>query len=162
MLQPMHSRMSSGRPSSILRGRYGSAMEGRAAPMKSRMPWRIMRTMVSGEVKRPTPTTGLEVRAFRPRTHCSSWASALKRDVTLSSSQVPGTKSHRSGISPSSPITSSISARSMPSRYMVSSTVIRQATAARPATSSTASSSSSRSSRIRLRRLPPYSSLRWL
>ncbi len=35
MLQPMHSRMSSMRPSSILFGRNGSAIEGRAAPMKS-------------------------------------------------------------------------------------------------------------------------------
>ena len=35
MLQPMHSRMSSVRPSSILLGRKGSAMEGRAAPMRS-------------------------------------------------------------------------------------------------------------------------------
>ena len=38
MLQPMHSRMSSMRPSSIFFGRKGSAMEGRAAPMKSMMP----------------------------------------------------------------------------------------------------------------------------
>jgi hypothetical protein len=29
--------------------------------MKSRMPRRIWATMLSGEVKRPTPTTGLEV-----------------------------------------------------------------------------------------------------
>ena len=59
MLQPMHSRMSSMRPSSIFFGRKGSAIEGRAAPMKSSMPRLICETMVSGEVKRPTPTTGL-------------------------------------------------------------------------------------------------------
>ena len=41
MLQPMHSRMSSSRPSSILRGRNGSAIEGRAAPMKSSTPLRM-------------------------------------------------------------------------------------------------------------------------
>jgi hypothetical protein len=61
MLQPMHSRMSSGRPSSIFLGRKGSAIEGRAAPIMSRMPRFTWETMVSGEVKRPTPTTGLLV-----------------------------------------------------------------------------------------------------
>lgn len=50
MLQPMHSRISSIRPSSIFLGRKGSAMEGRAAPMKSTMPSRTSRTMASGEV----------------------------------------------------------------------------------------------------------------
>ena len=59
MLQPMHSRMSSKRPSSIFTGRNGSAIDGRAAPTKSSTPSRIIRTIVSGEVKRPTPTTGL-------------------------------------------------------------------------------------------------------
>ena len=38
MLQPMHSRMSSTRPSSIFFGRNGSAIEGRAAPIRSMMP----------------------------------------------------------------------------------------------------------------------------
>ena len=61
MLQPMHSRISSSRPSRIFFGRNGSAIDGRAPPMKSRMPRRICETMVSGEVKRPTPTTGLLV-----------------------------------------------------------------------------------------------------
>ena len=37
MLHPMHSRMSSSRPSSILRGRNGSAIDGRAAPIRSRI-----------------------------------------------------------------------------------------------------------------------------
>ena len=64
MLQPMHSRMSSIRPSSILRGRNGSAIDGRAAPMKSSTPRRICATIVSGEVKRPTPTTGWRVTVF--------------------------------------------------------------------------------------------------
>ena len=38
MLQPMHSRIVSSLPSRILFGRNGSAIEGRAAPMRSRMP----------------------------------------------------------------------------------------------------------------------------
>ena len=59
MLQPMHSRMSSSRPSSIFLGRNGSAIDGRAAPIRSSTPSRIIRTIVSGEVNRPTPTTGL-------------------------------------------------------------------------------------------------------
>ena len=50
MLQPMHSRMSSTRPCSIFCGRNGSAMLGRAAPMKSVMPWLTSRTIVSGDV----------------------------------------------------------------------------------------------------------------
>ena len=40
MLQPMHSRMSSSRPSSIFCGRKGSAIEGRAAPIRSSTPRR--------------------------------------------------------------------------------------------------------------------------
>jgi hypothetical protein len=68
MLQPMHSRMSSQRPSSILTGRNGSAIEGRAEPIRSSTPSVIMRTIVSADVNRPTPTTGLVVSAFSPRT----------------------------------------------------------------------------------------------
>ena len=37
MLQPMHSRMSSRRPSSIFLGRKGSAIEGRAALFRAEM-----------------------------------------------------------------------------------------------------------------------------
>ena len=61
-LQPMHSRMSSSRPSSIFFGRNGSAIEGRAAPMMSSWP-RVdrPRPSVSGLVKRPTPTIGFFV-----------------------------------------------------------------------------------------------------
>ena len=68
MLQPMHSRMSSSRPSSIFFGRNGSAIEGRAAPIRSRMPRRTCDTIVSGEVKRPTPTTGFVVSFLMPAT----------------------------------------------------------------------------------------------
>ena len=60
-LQPMHSRMSSGWPSSIFLGRNGSEIEGRAAPMMSNWPELMIATMVSGFVIRPTPTTGLFV-----------------------------------------------------------------------------------------------------
>ena len=54
MLQPMHSRMSSNRPSSIFLGRNGSAIEGRAAPMMSHCPELIASSMTSGSVNRPT------------------------------------------------------------------------------------------------------------
>ncbi len=64
MLQPMHSRMSSSRPSSIFCGRKGSAIDGRAPPIRSSTPRRTIPTIVSGEVKRPTPTTGLSVTDF--------------------------------------------------------------------------------------------------
>ena len=61
MLQPMHSRISSMRPSRILLGRNGSAIEGRAAPIRSTIPLRTIDSIRSGEVSRPTPTTGLPV-----------------------------------------------------------------------------------------------------
>ncbi len=64
MLQPMHSRMSSSRPSSIFTGRNGSAIDGRAAPIRSITPSRISRTIVSGEVSQPMPTTGFDVSCF--------------------------------------------------------------------------------------------------
>jgi hypothetical protein len=47
-----------GRPSAILFGRKGSAIEGRAAPIRSTMPRFTWDSMVSGDVKRPTLTTG--------------------------------------------------------------------------------------------------------
>ena len=97
MLQPMHSRMSSSRPASILAGRNGSAIDGLAAPIMSRMPARTWRTMVSGEVNLPTPTTGLADSFFRPAISGSRSASAAKRDVAESSSQLPRTRSHTSG-----------------------------------------------------------------
>ena len=64
MLQPMHSRMSSKRPSLIFTGRNGSEMEGRAAPTKSSHPFLTCLSMLSGDVNRPTPTTGLSVIFF--------------------------------------------------------------------------------------------------
>ena len=85
MLQPMHSRISS--LAALARsccGRKGSAIEGRAAPMKSRMPRLICDTIVSGEVKRPTPTTGLLV-SFLTKSITGSWLpSAVKREAEQS------------------------------------------------------------------------------
>ena len=154
-LQPMHSRIVCSRFVRIFSGRNGSAIDGRAAPTRSRTPSRTCRTMRSGDVNRPTPTTGLVVSALRPRTASSCSPSGPNRDVFESSSHAPTTKSHRSGSSPSAPTTSSISARPSPPGPASSSTVSRQATAARPAASSTVSSSTSRSSRIRFCGLPP-------
>ena len=57
MLHPMHSRISSVRPSSILVGMYGSAIDGRAAPMMSRWPIDCLDHIV-GLVNRPFETTG--------------------------------------------------------------------------------------------------------
>ena len=56
-------------------------MEGRAAPIKSRMPCLTCRTIKSGEVKRPTPTTGFDVSCLIPRIKSSCAASGLKREV---------------------------------------------------------------------------------
>ena len=71
ILQPIHSRISSIFPSSIFFGKKGSAIEGRAAPIISMIPRRIIDTIVSGEVKRPTPTTGLVVNDFTNLIYCS-------------------------------------------------------------------------------------------
>ena len=79
-LQPMHSRIWSTRPSAIFDGRNGSAIDGRAAPMKSHWPPRIASAIRSGSVKRPTLTTGLEVTDFATRLYSASWLVAKKRD----------------------------------------------------------------------------------
>ncbi len=162
-LQPMHSRMSSCRPSSILRGRKGSAIEGRAAPMKSSVPLVIMVAMVSGEVKRPTPTTGLPVTFLTNRTYSCWYPSWLKRAVWPSRSNGERLTSHRSGSSASISTTSSASSREPgpPSPTKVP-TPIRMATAQVSPTASLVSSTSSRRRRARFSRLPPYSSVRWL
>ena len=47
--------------SKIFLGKKGSAIEGLAPPIKSNCPDLTSETIVSGEVNRPTPTTGLEV-----------------------------------------------------------------------------------------------------
>ena len=84
MLQPMHSRISSSRPSSILRGRNGSAIDGRAAPIRSHAPLRMIAAIRSGSVSRPTPTIGLAVAS--PHTaRCSRAASPPRRTGTARS-----------------------------------------------------------------------------
>src|SRR5262245_65366275 len=80
MLHPMHSRISSGRPSLILFGRKGSAIEGRAAPMKSTRPRFTIDTIVSGEVSRPTDTTGLHDTLRTCSSHGSIQFSCAKRE----------------------------------------------------------------------------------
>ena len=62
MLQPMHSRISSSRPASIFFGRNGSAIEAGGADHRGCRA--DLDTMASGEVKRPTPTTGFVVSFF--------------------------------------------------------------------------------------------------
>ena len=57
ILQPIHSRIASNCPDLIFFGKKGSAIEGRAAPIKSTMPRLTSDTIISGEVKRPTADT---------------------------------------------------------------------------------------------------------
>ena len=71
-LQPMHSRTSPARPASTLAGRKGSAIDGRAAPIRSQAPLRRISAMRSGFVSRPTPTIGLAVDSRTCEVH-SSW-----------------------------------------------------------------------------------------
>ena len=80
MLHPMHSRISSSRPSSIFFGRNGSAIDGRAPPIRSSTPRLTIDTIVSGEVNRPTPTTGLSVTVFRKSTTFSWLPSGVNRE----------------------------------------------------------------------------------
>ena len=161
-LQPMHSRMSSGRPSSIFSGRNGSAMEGRAAPMKSSTPRLTIETMVSGLVNRPTPTTGLLVTCLTKATPGSCQPSLRKRDPSMSS-WPPTFTSQRSGTSASISTVARPSSAVIASSPYCSSTQSRTATAHfSPATSSRTSSSTSRSSRVRFSMPPPYSSMRRL
>ena len=61
ILHPMHSLILFGLLSIIFLGKKGSAIEGFAAPIKSNCPDLTRDTIGSGEVKRPTPTTGFEV-----------------------------------------------------------------------------------------------------
>ena len=69
MLQPMHSRMSSPAPLfDLLRQERVGDATGAAAPIMSSVPSRTIRTIVSGDVKRPTPTTGLVVNCLSPLT----------------------------------------------------------------------------------------------
>ena len=87
-LQPMHSRMSSKRPSSIFFGRNGSAIDGRAAPMMSHCPDVMASTITSGSVNRPTLTHGLVDTVLAIRVYSASWLVSKKRDEPASSPQL--------------------------------------------------------------------------
>ena len=161
MLQPMHSRISSSRPSSIFLGRNGSAIDGRAAPIRSKMPPRTCRTISSGEVKRPTPTTGRSVNGFTKLLIASCAPCSLNRADAVSMVQSADFTSHRSGTSASMATTSCASDGSdAPGTPSSSSVLKRTATAQRPPTAFLTSSRISRSRRTRLPRSPPYSSAR--
>ena len=71
-LQPMHSRMSSSRPSSIFFGRNGSDVDGRQVAMMSSLPSLIASAIRSGFVQRPTPRTGFFEIAFTAACHGSA------------------------------------------------------------------------------------------
>ena len=117
--------------------------------------------MVSGEVKRPTPTTGCAV-SFLTKSMTGSWLpSGAKREGAQSVGEESSFTSHRSGRSASSATTSCASegAASL-GRARSSSRLMRSATAHLPPTASCVTSSSSRTMRTRLRTLPPYASVR--
>ena len=167
-LQPMHSRMSSGCPSSIFLGRKGSEIDGRAAPMMSNWPDSMIRTIVSGLVIRPTPTTGLSVwsPALIWPVNGFSWFSSKKRDGPAfwpHSAMSPTVRSHRSTRwstystkrTPSSPTWIDAG----PNRW---STAKREAMAQSSPTASLTFSSVSLQNRARFSKLPPYSSVRLL
>ena len=76
-------------------------MLARAPPIRSSTPRRTCETMVSGDVKRPTPTTGRSVMRFT-KSMTGSWApSGLKRDAPQSVGLESILTSHRSGTSES-------------------------------------------------------------
>ena len=162
MLQPMHSRISSTRPSSIFLGRNGSAIEGRAQPIKSSKPVLICLTITSGLVKRPTPTTGLSVSSRMPRTSSCCAASSLNLDGPEQSSHSPWARSQRSGRSLCISIKSRTSALEKPRSPMDSSRLTRIVNAIVSPTASRISATTSRAKRERFSRLPPYSSVLWL
>ena len=156
MLQPMHSLISSSRPAFILLGRNGSAMPALAPPMRSRMPRLICDVMVSGEVKRPTPTTGLSVICLTKSIMLSCEPSGLKREALQSVGLESILTSQRSGASDNSETTSWAS----DSKWLLgfalnSSRLIRSATAQLSPTASRVASINSCTNRTRLATLPP-------
>ena len=117
---------------------------------------------VSGEVNRPTPTTGFVVTDLTNATCGSSCPCAANREVAESRDQSLRQTSHRSGASACDSMMSRSSAGSMMGRSVSCATAILTATAQRCPTASRVSSSSSRNSRVRFAKLPPYSSVRSL
>ena len=163
-LQPMHSRISSTRPSSILRGRNGSAIDGRAAPIRSQTPLRMISAMRSGSVSRPTPTIGFAVASRTRAVRSSCQPSAKKREGPESSDHSaiePTLTSQRSTRSSARRTNSSPSSSSTPSAPMPS-TATRQAIAQSSPTAARTASSVSIQKRARLASDPPYSSVRRL
>ena len=77
-------------------------MEGRAPPIKSRMPRRICETIVSGEVNRPTPTTGRLVNCLTKLIMGSWLPSGVNREGAQSVGLESILTSKRSGTSASS------------------------------------------------------------
>ncbi len=157
MLQPMHSRISSTRPSSILRGRNGSAIDGRAAPIRSHTPLRTISAMRSGSVSRLTPTIGFAVASRTRAVLSSCQPSAKKRDGPESSAQSaiePTVTSQRSTRSSAMRTNSRLSSRSLPSPPM-RSTATRHAIAQSPPTALRTASSVSSQKRARFASEPP-------
>ena len=93
MLQPMHSRMSSIRPSRSS-GQEGVGDRGARRADEVETPSRTCRTMVSGDVKRPVLTTGFSVTCLTQRTYSSSApsftiAGAADLDLVVAGVDVP-------------------------------------------------------------------------
>jgi hypothetical protein len=142
-------------PSLILFGRNGSAIEGRAPPIKSSTPRLICETMTSGEVKRPTPTTGFFVTRLT-KSMIGSWLpSGEKRDGAQSVGLESIFTSQRSGTS-----ASRRRLRAPPRRMLAGSAAQLLETDAQrdralSPTASRVTSSSSRTRRTRLAIDPP-------
>src|SRR5437763_1819724 len=90
MLQPMHSRMSSSRPSSIFLGSHGSEMDGRQVAMMSSLPDLTASTIRSGLVKRPTPRTGFFATFFTAS--CQQKEGEQRADVAQDVAEVAGSQ----------------------------------------------------------------------
>ena len=133
-------------------------MEGRAQPMKSSVPWRIIRAMTSGEVKRPTPTTGRVVRSRMPLHQC--FLRGFFLEARRAGAILPGAmaRSHRSGRSAFIAMKSRTSALEKPRLPMFSSRETRMVSAIVSPTASRMSAITSRAKRERFSSLPPYSS----
>ena len=164
MLQPMHSRISSSLPSSILRGRNGSAMDGRAAPITSHAPLETISAIWSGSVSRETPTIGFAVASRTCFVHSSCQPCLKNREAPESfdhSVAEPIATSQRSTRWSARRTNSRPSSRSTP--YGLSAaTEMRVATVHSPSTASRVSSRSSIQKRARFSSEPPYSSVRRL
>jgi hypothetical protein len=156
--------MSPSLPSSILRGIHGSAMFGRAAPIRSQTPDSMISAIRSGVVSRPTPTIGFAVARRTLPVHSSCQPSAKKRDAPESfdhSSIEPMWTSHRSTRWSARRTNSSPSSSSMPAPP-TAEIATRHAIAQSEPTASRTAASVSIHIRARFSSGPPYSSSRWL